>query len=242
MPELNGPLRSRISRDLAPVDRTLLEREAELGVLLTLIEAALEGDGRLAVVEGSTGIGKTRLLSEMRPLAAGAGFEVMTARAGEFEGDFAFGVVRQLFEPALAAAASDLRAELLSGAAELSAPLFALAGPHAAGAASEDSFAMLHGLYWLAANFALRKPTMLVVDDLHWADERSLRWLGFLASSRRRCSRKSCSDSNRTRRLPRRCVPSRGATPLSRGLVGYGRPRRYRAGRGQRASLARARR
>jgi len=181
MPELNGPLRSCISRDLAPVDRTLLEREAELGVLLTLIEAALEGDGRLAVVEGSTGIGKTRLLSEMRPLAAGAGFEVMTARAGEFEGDFAFGVVRQLFEPALAAAASDLRAELLSGAAELSAPLFALAGPHAAGAASEDSFAMLHGLYWLAANFALRKPTMLVVDDLHWADERSLRWLGFLA-------------------------------------------------------------
>ena len=40
---------------------------------------------------------------------------------------------------------------------------------------------MLHGLYWLAANFALRKPTLLIVDDLHWADEPSLRWLLYLA-------------------------------------------------------------
>ena len=39
----------------------------------------------------------------------------------------------------------------------------------------------LHGLYWLAANFALRNPTLLVVDDLHWADEPSLRWLVYLA-------------------------------------------------------------
>src|SRR5207248_5680479 len=43
------------------------------------------------------------------------------------------------------------------------------------------SFAMLHGLYWLAANFASCKPTLLVVDDLHWADESSLRWLVYLA-------------------------------------------------------------
>src|SRR6059058_2255527 len=40
---------------------------------------------------------------------------------------------------------------------------------------------MLHGLYWLASNFAARKPTLLLVDDLHWADEPSLRWLLYLA-------------------------------------------------------------
>jgi DNA-binding CsgD family transcriptional regulator len=40
---------------------------------------------------------------------------------------------------------------------------------------------MLHGLYWLAANVAFEQPTMLAIDDLHWADSPSLRWLCYLA-------------------------------------------------------------
>ena len=40
---------------------------------------------------------------------------------------------------------------------------------------------MLHGLYWLAANFALEKPTVIVVDDIHWADDAPLRWLLYLS-------------------------------------------------------------
>jgi DNA-binding CsgD family transcriptional regulator len=180
MPESVGPLRSRIRRDIAPAERTLLEREAELGVLEERIEAVRQGDGCLVAVEGSSGIGKTRLLAEARTLAAHAGFQVLAARAGEFEGEFAFGVVRQLFEPALAAAPNEVRAELLSGAAELAAQLFASPRALVDGEAPEDSFAILHGLYWLAANFALRTPTLLAVDDLHWADEPSLRWLSYL--------------------------------------------------------------
>ena len=39
----------------------------------------------------------------------------------------------------------------------------------------------MHGLYWLAANLAARRPTALVIDDLHWADASSLRWLSFLS-------------------------------------------------------------
>jgi DNA-binding CsgD family transcriptional regulator len=120
-------------------------------------------------------------LAEARALAAGAECEVLTARGGELEGQFAFGIVRQLFEAPLAAATPELRAELLAGAAELSASLFASAPTSAAGEATESSFAMLHGLYWLTANFASRTPTLLVVDDLHWADEPSLRWLHYLA-------------------------------------------------------------
>ena len=46
----------------------------------------------------------------------------------------------------------------------------------------EDSpFAVRHGLYWLAANIAYAAPACLIVDDLHWADPESIRWLGFLA-------------------------------------------------------------
>ena len=165
----------------APAPVQLLEREAELAALEAMLAAAQSGDGRLVVVEGSAGIGKTRLLAEARALAQAAEFEVLSARGGELEGEFAFGIVRQLFEAPLAAATPKLRAELLAGAAELSASLFASAPTTASGEATESSFAILHGLYWLTANFATRAPRLLVVDDLHWADAPSLRWLHYLA-------------------------------------------------------------
>ena len=40
--------------------------------------------------------------------------------------------------------------------------------------------ATLHGLYWLTANVAARRPLMLAIDDLHWCDLASLRWLAYL--------------------------------------------------------------
>jgi DNA-binding CsgD family transcriptional regulator len=159
----------------------LLEREAELAALSRVLDAARGGEGRLVVVEGTAGIGKTRLLGATRELASAADVEVLSARGGELEGAFVFGIVRQLFEAPLAAATPEVRGELLAGAAELSASLFASVPTDAVREGPESSFAMLHGLYWLAANFALRKPTLLVVDDLHWADESSLRWLLYLA-------------------------------------------------------------
>ena len=94
-------------RELGSSARPLLEREAELAALSALIGAARSGDGRLVVIEGAAGIGKTRLLAEARSLAAD--FEVLSARAGELEGDFAFGIVRQLFEAAIMAVSSDER-------------------------------------------------------------------------------------------------------------------------------------
>src|SRR4051794_32684287 len=157
----------------------LLDRDAEVAALAALLDATRSGDGRLVVIEGSAGIGKTRLLAEARVLAAAAEFDVLTARGGELEGQFAFGIVRQLFEVPLAGADPELRAELLGGAAGLSSSLFASA-PTPSGEGAESSFAMLHGLYWLAANFASCKPMLVVVDDLHWADEPSLRWLVYL--------------------------------------------------------------
>ena len=40
----------------------------------------------------------------------------------------------------------------------------------------------MHGLYWLVANLAARQPLVLAVDDAHWADAPSLRWLAHLAA------------------------------------------------------------
>jgi DNA-binding CsgD family transcriptional regulator len=159
----------------------LLEREAQVAALQALVDSTLEGGGRFVVIEGSAGMGKTRLLAEARAIAGSGGMRVLAARGGELEREFAYGIVRQLFEPLLASASSDLRAELLSGPAALVEPLFGasqLAGSQ--DAPPEGSFAILHGLYWLAANAAFQQPTLLAIDDLHWADTPSLRWLLYL--------------------------------------------------------------
>ena len=163
----------------------LLERETQVAALETLAEAAQSGGGRFVVIEGSAGIGKTCLLAEARAIAGGAGMRVLAARGGEFEGGFAYGIVRQLFETLLASAAPDLRQELLSGPAALIEPLigasrFAPSQETSQEVPAEGSFAILHGLYWLAANAALQQPTLLAIDDLHWCDTLSLRWLLYL--------------------------------------------------------------
>jgi predicted ATPase len=166
----------------APAAGLLLEREAEVATLAAMVDAARAGEGRLVAIEGSAGIGKTRLLAEVRATAVDAGLDILAARAGELEREFAFGVVRQLFESLLTTSSADERAELLSGAAAFAAPLFDQSQLRFGDGASGDaSFATLHGLYWLAANIALRRPLLLAVDDMHWADAASLRWLGYLA-------------------------------------------------------------
>jgi DNA-binding CsgD family transcriptional regulator len=159
----------------------LLEREVQVAALRALADAARSGGGRFVVIEGTAGIGKTRLLAEARAIAGSAGMRMLAARGGELEGEFAYGIVRQLFEPLLAAVSPDLRVELLSGPAALIASLLGASQlADSQDAAAEGSFAIVHGLYWLAANVALQRPTLLAIDDLHWADTPSLRWLLYL--------------------------------------------------------------
>jgi DNA-binding CsgD family transcriptional regulator len=162
----------------------LLERNAELARIESALAEARSGRGRFVVVEGPAGIGKTALLAAARTAAADGGMRVLRSRGTELEREFAFGVVRQLFEPYLAEASEPERAELLQGAAGVAAGMLGLPGvlategPPSSGI--DPSFAILHGLYWLCANLAGAHPLCLVVDDAHWADAASLRYLAFL--------------------------------------------------------------
>ena len=162
----------------------LLERDDELDRLRAALAHATAGTGSLVLVEGAAGIGKSTLLARTRADAAAAGLRVLRARGAEREGEFPFGVVRQLLEPALAEAGAGPRARLLQGPARRAADLLGLPGgdPRAALAAPDPGFAVLHGLYWLCANLAAEQPLLVVVDDAHWADASSLRFLAFLHS------------------------------------------------------------
>ena len=105
--------------------------------------------------------------------------QVLSARCSELEQEFSYGTVRQLFEPLLAAATPEDRAELLAGAAGVAAPIFDPA-QLSVSAAVDATPALLHGLFWLTANLADRQALLVAIDDLHWCDAPSLRWLAYL--------------------------------------------------------------
>ena len=157
----------------------LYERDEDVAALGAAIGEAAAGHARLVLIEGPAGIGKTRLLAEARELATAAGLAQLSARGGELEREFAFGVVRQLFEPVLADDAA--RAQSLVGAAAAARPVFEPLSEDGAGEQpAGPSFASLHGLYWLTVNLSANAPLLLLVDDLHWCDRPSLRFLAYL--------------------------------------------------------------
>ena len=161
-----------------------LERSGELARIENALADAREGRGRFVVVEGRAGIGKTAVVDMARVAAEANGMRVVRARATELERHFAYGVVRQLFEPALFSASEDERRDLLQGDAAVAAALLGLPGAsspdYGIDRARDTSFVILHGLYWLLATLSAQRPVLLVVDDIHCADAASLRFLVFL--------------------------------------------------------------
>ena len=105
---------------------------------------------------------------------------MLAGRGGELEREFAWGVVRQLFEPWLSVHKQTQPSPLFAGSASLAGPVFgADAAPQSR---PEESFSTLHGLYWLIVNMSSDVPLLVAVDDLHWADRPSLRFAVYLAS------------------------------------------------------------
>jgi DNA-binding CsgD family transcriptional regulator len=151
----------------------VLERAAEFAVLRTSLDCIGRGRGGLVVVEGSAGIGKTRLLSACGECAAKRGMAVVRARGDELVMESSFAAIRELLW-------AHVRAEpgLLDGAGGLAGPVFD--GRSLEQVDRDHVAAVLHGLYWLVADLAERGPLVMLIDDAHWLDAASARFLAYL--------------------------------------------------------------
>jgi DNA-binding CsgD family transcriptional regulator len=164
-----------------PALDSLVERDAELSALAAATEDAIRAEGRLVVVEGPAGIGKTRLLRAVRDGAVAEGAaRVLAARGTELEEHIAFGVVRQLLDPLVFALAEPEREELFTGAARLARTVLG-EDVQPAETPAADRYSKIHGLFWLVSTLSRARPLVLAVDDLQWADEPSLEFLAFVA-------------------------------------------------------------
>ena len=150
----------------------LVERDAQHRATRAALRCALGGHGTALAFEGAAGAGKTSLLRAVAAESAACGARVLLARGSELEQSLEFGVVGQLFAPVLVGAAELERRRLLGGPARDAGPAVGLPS-----GAPAPPIAALHGLYWLCAKLCRQAPVLLAVDDAHWSDDASLRFL-----------------------------------------------------------------
>jgi ATP/maltotriose-dependent transcriptional regulator MalT len=139
------------------VDEPFVGRAAELAELGRQFTLTASGQGRVAVLAGPAGGGKTALIGRCLARWAGRAQAVLVS-GDEAEAALAGGLVGQLAQPAPGAAAELAAIMAGSGASPLSAGSAVLA---------------------LLRERARAGPLILVVDDAQWADELSLQALGF---------------------------------------------------------------
>ena len=209
---------------------------ASWGLLASLIDEARHGGGRVALIEGPAGIGKTPAARRGARPADARGMRVLTARGSELEREFSFGVVRQLFEAALADPVE--RETRLAGGGAGAARRARSARRRAARRGGRRSFAALHGLFWLALNIvgraaadarhrrpALVRPPVAALRRLPRAAARG---------RRRSWSRRRCAPASRP--PTRRCSAEIAHDPSD----GLGAPGPAQRGRPCASSCARA--
>ena len=134
----------------------LLDRDAELGELGRRLAQARAGSGRVIVVEGPAGIGKSTLLAAAAPDRRARTARSCCARAGSpLEQDAAWGMARQLFEP-LRSRPGVGRADGRRGG--LARARARARGGRAGARAGDAMHAAVHGLVWLASNLGRARP------------------------------------------------------------------------------------
>jgi hypothetical protein len=181
---LHDLLDPAVSRD------ALVGRERELLRLAELLDAARAGRGGALALIGEPGIGKTALIAQLAAFARMEGAHVAWGRCSGLAGDAAWAPVAQALAPLLdegvldAATATACGGGLLAIMPEVARLSPALVAP--AGADPETiGFGVARATTRLLRQLCLRRPCLLVIDDVHDADAATLRLLAALAHEAR---------------------------------------------------------
>lgn len=192
MTQAHSPAGSSIHSDQqsAPTSPApLTGRAAELSKLAAALQAAESGRGTTLIIAGESGIGKTRLATALVDLATKRHFLVALGRAYPVETGVPYAVFSDALLPQLRAIdPSALSLLTRGGNAELAQLFPALASgdrqPTSAGVRGEPSelrARLLWNFTQFLSRFAAKRPLLLVLENLQWADNSSLELLHFTA-------------------------------------------------------------
>src|SRR5213595_299134 len=148
---------------------TFRDRDLERTALDRLLDGVRLGEGRVLVIRGEAGVGKSALLDYLTERAAGC--RVAHAAGNEYEAELAYAGLHQLCAPML-----ELRGRLPAPQREALETAFGLAfNP------PPDRFVVGLAVLGLLSEVAEKQPLVCVVDDAQWLDETSAQALAFVA-------------------------------------------------------------
>ena len=176
----------------------LVGREQELGLLLERWALAREGAGQVVLLAGEAGLGKSRLVWELRQKVTAGAAEWLEAHGSPYHRDSAFHPIRELLHRWLAADRDEPPQDRLAGleseverlvpdlpqAVALISSLLSLPTDERQALPPMPPEAQrrqtIEAILNLLLAMAERQPLLLVVEDLHWLDPSSLELLGSL--------------------------------------------------------------
>jgi len=162
----------------------LLGRESEIALVEEVLEAAMAGDPGFVVVGGEAGIGKTRLLQELTELAVVRNCLTLEGRAAEFERELPFGLFVDALDAYLgsldARARDRLAMDRLGGLAAVFPSMRELDEAVEYPASATERFRLYYAVRELIERLAARRPLVLALDDLQWADGASHELIAYL--------------------------------------------------------------
>ena len=176
------PARKIRPPEVRAAETPLVGRATEMAQLRAALDRAASGRGGLCAVVGEAGIGKTRLVEELIADAARRNVRVLAGRAHEGDEILLFGPVVDALRTGEVAHDTELLEALGPiWRAELSRLLPDVGGGEGHPSTRVDYRRLFEAIARLGASLAARAPLLVVLEDLHWADELTVRLLAFLA-------------------------------------------------------------
>jgi DNA-binding SARP family transcriptional activator/tetratricopeptide (TPR) repeat protein len=174
-------VRPRAARATEPAT-PLVGRERELATVCTVLDQVGGGDGRAVALVGEAGIGKSRLLNELATLAVRRGMRVLSARAHEAEQVLPFAPwVDALRADGVVEDPAVLRELTPALRGDLARVIPELGDGSRRSASRTNLLRVFTALARLVAVAGAGRPVVIALDDVHWADDTSVRLLAFLA-------------------------------------------------------------
>ncbi|HZY43897.1 MAG TPA: AAA family ATPase, partial [Anaerolineae bacterium] len=174
------------SIDQSVVCPILIGRASNLDAIDRLIDQAASGAGRVALISGEAGLGKSRLVSEAKSIAALHGLLTLQGGCFEIDRSLPYAPFIDLLRSFFANFSTDQIKRFVDPAAlDLSRLLPEFSATHNEVSSAIDPEQEKRRLFQALSQFLIQlaatQPLLVVIEDLHWCDDTSLELLAFLA-------------------------------------------------------------